>query len=98
MAVYIEAWLDHPALGCGMRRFVDLTGPRQKQRVLFYWPTLTTVKIDPRQVAAESPVILTKAEARHLRGAIRRIAREHLARGWRTPSKAIREALARLAD
>lgn len=95
---YIELHLrdEAPAVGSGVRRFIDLTGPKQKQLVLFYLPTLTQIKLDPRLGATAREIKLNKGEARRLRVRLRQIARERKRLGLRVPTAQVAAALAAL--
>jgi hypothetical protein len=63
---YLELWLDHPKVGCGYRRFIDLTKPKAKQATLFYWPTLTKITVPLADLRGAKEIVLSRAEERAL--------------------------------
>ncbi len=77
MTRYIELWLDHPRIGCGYRRFFDLTKPKAKQATLFYWPTLTRITVPLSDLRGAKEIALSKTERRALMRRVRAQLRLH---------------------
>lgn len=95
---YIELALDHQAIGCGWRRFIDLTGERAKDATLFYLPTLTQIKV-PRETLRYAKVVpMNKALARTLKSRLRRNLKDHQRLGLRAPRAQVKVAIEKITE
>lgn len=92
--IFVQLWLDHPAIGCGYRRFLILQRGRKWAKIFDPF-TLCAASIPIAELAAATPVEL---KARSLAARIKRLELEYQPKeGAPQPrTKAVKAALALL--